>query len=48
LGSRRHRFNQAIAFLLLGEPVRTFHLAGIALILLDFATAVVQRPRSAR
>ncbi|WP_225771191.1 DMT family transporter [Inquilinus sp. Marseille-Q2685] len=34
-------YSSALAFLLLGEPVRGFHLIGIGLILLGFAIAVV-------
>jgi drug/metabolite transporter (DMT)-like permease len=34
-------YSSALAFLLLGEPVRAFHLIGIALILLGFAIAVL-------
>jgi drug/metabolite transporter (DMT)-like permease len=34
-------YSSALAFLLLGEPIRTFHVGGIALILVGFAVAVV-------
>ncbi|HEY5794490.1 MAG TPA: DMT family transporter [Bosea sp. (in: a-proteobacteria)] len=36
-------FTAALAFLLLGEPVRPFHLIGIALILAGFALATINR-----
>ena len=36
-------YSSALAFLLLGEPVRVFHLVGIALILAGFAIAVLPR-----
>ncbi|WP_202964680.1 DMT family transporter [Inquilinus limosus] len=36
-------YSSALAFLLLGEPVRGFHLIGIGLILLGFAIAVVPK-----
>jgi drug/metabolite transporter (DMT)-like permease len=36
-------FTAVLAFAVLGEPVRSFHLAGIALILLGFSVAV-RRP----
>ncbi len=36
-------FTAALAFLVLGEPVRAFHLIGIALILAGFALATVSR-----
>jgi len=38
-------FTALLAFLVLGEPVHTFHLAGIALILLGFfVTTTPSRP----
>ncbi|SEG72936.1 DMT family transporter [Bosea lathyri] len=36
-------FTAALAFLVLGEPVRSFHLIGIALILAGFALATISR-----
>ena len=36
-------FTAALAFLVLGEPVRPFHLIGIALILAGFALATISR-----
>lgn len=36
-------FTAALAFLVLGEPVRSFHLIGIALILAGFALATIRR-----
>jgi drug/metabolite transporter (DMT)-like permease len=36
-------FTAALAFLVLGEPVRSFHLDGIALILAGFALATISR-----
>ncbi|CAN5232474.1 DMT family transporter [soil metagenome] len=36
-------FTAALAFLVLGEPVRGFHLIGIALILAGFALATIRR-----
>lgn len=36
-------YSSVLAFLLLGEPVRAFHLIGISLILLGFAVAVLPR-----
>lgn len=40
-------YSSALAFLLLGEPVHGFHLIGIGLILLGFATAVLPARRAA-
>ena len=39
-------FTALLAFLVLGEPVRTFHIAGIGLILLGFFFTTLRRPTS--
>lgn len=41
-------FTAALAFLVLGEPVRPFHLIGITLILAGFALATISRKTPAR
>ncbi|WP_051248121.1 DMT family transporter [Inquilinus limosus] len=41
-------YSSVLAFLLLGEPIRGFHLVGIGLILLGFAIAILPARISAR